>query len=482
MTSHSRWGSWGWLGLFLWLAGCATAQSTQPVQPAQATQPGPVTSPPATGAAVVAFVGVSVLPLDSDRVLENQTVVVRGDRIEAMGPSASTPVPAGAAQIDGRGRYLMPGLADMHIHLLPGEGAASDPAGQQLSLLLANGITTARALVAPPSALALRDRVARGELTGPMLRVAGPSFHGKSVQNPEQARQRVREQKAAGYDLLKTHGGLSRETYDAMMAEAKALGLRVSGHVTQEVGLPHALASGQQIEHLDGYLAALLPPGDKTQVDQVEFGDALARMSPARIPALAEATKQAGIFNSPTLALFEIVASDGAVPELRTSRQLRYVPSTAVDKWMKELLTGPLAEASVPGKHRFLELRRQVLQGLHAAGAPLLVGSDSPQLFMVSGFAFHQEMEAMASTGLPPLTVLQAATRNAAAYFGESDQWGSVAPGQRADLLLLNANPLQDVKLTRAIVGVMVRGQWLPRSELDARLEQVAAAAKASKG
>jgi imidazolonepropionase-like amidohydrolase len=431
---------------------------------------------------VVAFVEVSVLPLDSDRVLENQTVVVRGDRIEAVGPAASTPVPAGATRIDGQGRYLMPGLADMHIHLRPGDGTPSDPAGQQLALMLANGITTARALIAPPSGLTLRERVARGEVLGPTLRVAGPSFHGKSAQDPEQARLKVRELKAAGYDLIKTHGGLSRETYDAMVAEAKAQGLRVSGHVTQEVGLAHALESGQQIEHLDGYLAALLPPGDTTKVEQVELGTALARMDPARIPTLAEATKQAGIFNSPTLALFEIVASDGAVPELRTGRELRYVPSAAVDAWTKELLTGPLAAAPTASKHRFLELRRQVLQGLHAAGAALLVGSDSPQLFMVPGFAIHLEMETMAAAGLPPLAILQAATRNAAAWFGESEQWGSVAPGQRADLLLLNANPLRDVKLTRTLVGVMLRGQWLPRSELDAKLEQVAAAARASKG
>ncbi|MFL5345472.1 MAG: amidohydrolase family protein [Hyalangium sp.] len=474
MSSKSRRSSWGWLGVLLGLVGCAATQSAQPVPSSPAA---------ATGApAVMAFVGVSVLPLDSDRVLADQTVVVRGDRIVAVGPAASTPVPDGAMRIDGQGRYLMPGLVDMHIHLQPGDGAPSDPAGQQLTLLLANGVTTARALVAPPSGLALRDRVARGEVLGPTLRVAGPSFHGKSVQGPEQARQRVREQKAAGYDLLKTHGGLGRETYDAMISEAKAQGMRVSGHVTQDVGLMHALESGQQIEHLDGYLAALLPPGDTAVVDQVEFGEPLARMDPARIPALALATKQAGIFNSATMALFEIVASDGAVPELRTNRELRYVPSAAVDSWTKELLTGPLSAAPVAGKHRFLELRRLVLQGLHTAGAPLLVGSDSPQLFMVPGFATHDEMEAMAAAGLPPLTVLQAATRNAAAYFGESDQWGSVAPGQRADLLLLNTNPLQDVSLTRAFVGVMVRGRWLPRSELDAKLEQVAAAARASKG
>ncbi|MBN1210576.1 MAG: amidohydrolase family protein [Myxococcaceae bacterium] len=473
MESGSKRASWGWLALLIWLGGCATAPAPQRTPPPSA---------PATGEPVVAFVGVSVLPLDSERVLADQTVVVRGERIVAVGPAASTPVPQGATRVDGKGRYLMPGLADMHIHLLPGEGTLADPAGQQLALLLANGVTTARALVAAPTALALRERVARGEVLGPTLRVAGPSFHGESVQGPEQARQKVREQKAAGFELLKTHGGLGRETYDAMVAEAQAQGLPVSGHVTPDVGLARALEARQQIEHLDGYLAALLPPGDAAKVEQVEFGEVLTRMDPARIPALAEATKQAGIFNTPTLALFEIVASTGAVPELRTKRALRYVPSATVDAWSRELLSGPLAEAPAAGKHRFLELRRQVVRGLDAAGAPFLVGSDSPQLFMVPGFAIHQEMEAMVAAGLRPLTVLQAATRNAATWFGEANQWGTVAPGQRADLLLLNGNPLEDVRLLRTLVGVMVRGTWLPRSELDAKLEQVAMAARATEG
>jgi imidazolonepropionase-like amidohydrolase len=472
-TGRGRHG--GWLGLFILLVGCATAQPPAPAQPA------PTAPASATGERVTAFVGVTVLPLDSDQVLKDQTVVVIGPRIHAMGPAASTPIPAGAARIDGQGRYLIPGLVDMHLHLLPGEGNLTDPAGQQLALLLANGVTSARALVAPPSGLIVRDRVAHGEVLGPLLRVAGPSFHGKSVQGPEQARQQVRQQKAAGYDLIKTHGGLGRETYDAMADEARLLGLRVSGHITPDVGLSRAIEAGQQIEHLDGYLAALLPPGDKAVVEQVEFGDALSRMDLARLPALAEATKRAGIYNSPTMALFEAVASDGEVPELRTRRELRYVSSNAVDAWTQSLLTGPLAEASTAGKRKFLELRRQVLRGLHAAGAPLLVGSDSPQLFMVSGFALHREMAAQAAAGLPPLAVLQAATRNAAAYYGETAQWGTVAPGLRADLVLLNGNPLEDIQLARAIAGVMVRGQWLPKSELEAKLEQVAAAAKAAK-
>ncbi len=465
----------GWLGLFAVLLGCATAQTAQPVPPE------PTAPALTTGERVTAFVGVSVLPLDSEQVLKDQTVVVVGARIHAMGPTVSTPVPAGAIRIDGQSRYLMPGLADMHLHLLPGEGNPTDAAGQQLALLLANGVTSARALVAPPTALTVRDRVARGEVLGPLLRVAGPSFHGKSVQGPEQARQQVRQVKAAGYDLIKTHGGLGRETYDAMVEEARAQGLRVSGHVTPDVGLARAIEAGQQLEHLDGYLAALLPPGDKAEVGQVEFGDALSRMDLARLPALAEETKRAGIYNSPTLALFEVVASQGDLPELRSRRELRYVPSNAVDAWTQALSTGELAEAPPSGKQKYLELRRQVLRGLHAAGAPLLVGSDSPQLFMVSGFALHREMEAQVAAGLPPLAVLQAATRNAAAYFGETAQWGTVAPGLRADLVLVNGNPLEDIQLARAIAGVMVRGQWLPKSELDAKLEQVAAAAKAAK-
>jgi imidazolonepropionase-like amidohydrolase len=431
----------------------------------------------------VAFVDVNVVPMDSERLLAHQTVVVRGGRIVSLGPVDSTSVPWGAVRVEGQGRYLMPGLVDMHLHLVPGVGEPEDPAGQVLALLLANGVTSARALGGPKdTSLQVRDRVARGEVLGPTLHVAGPSLHGKSVQGPEQARQRVREYKAAGYDGLKTHGYLGRETYDVMMAEARAQGLRVSGHVTPEVGLAHALESGQQIEHLDGYLNELLPENDaaRAEVGQVEVGDALDRMDPARIPALAEATKKAGVWSSPTLALFETVTSPEGVEPLRARPELRYVPQAAVKAWTQMVSNDrQMAEAPAERKRRFAELRRQVTRGLYAAGAKLLVGSDSPQLFMVAGFAVHREMEALAAAGVPTYGVLEAATRNAAEYLGEADTWGTVAEGKRADLLLLDTNPLEDVKHTRDVAGVMVRGHWLPRSELDLRLERTAVAANA---
>ncbi|QSQ22260.1 amidohydrolase family protein [Pyxidicoccus parkwayensis] len=410
--------------------------------------------------------------------LMDQTVLVDGDRIVAMGPSARTPVPAGAARVDGHGRWLMPGLVDMHLHLQQGTGEASDSAGRQLRLLLANGVTTARALGAAPTGLALRERVKNGEVLGPRLLVAGPSFHGESVKGPEQARQRVREQKAAGFDLLKTHGGLGRETYDAMVDEAKAQGLRVSGHVTPDVGLAHALESGQQVEHLDGWLSALLPPGDAAVVDQIDFTDALDRMDAARIPALAEATRKAGVWSSPTMELFELLANADRLDTLRARPELRYVPAVAVEAWTKELSAPEFAGAPAARRQRFVELRRQVVRALHEAGAGLLVGSDSPQFFMVTGFAVHREMEALAGAGLPTRTVLEAATRGAAEYLGEANTWGTVAPGQRADLLLLDADPREDVHHTQDIHGVVLRGRWLPRAQLDAMLAEVEAAVK----
>ncbi len=431
----------------------------------------------------VAFVDVNVVPMDSERLLAHQTVVVSGGRILALGPVGSTPVPVSAVRIEGQGRYLMPGLVDMHLHLVPGVGEPEDPAGQVLALLLANGVTSARALGGPKdTALKVRDRVARGEVLGPTLWVAGPSLHGKSVQGPEQARQRVREDKAAGYDGLKTHGYLGRETYDVMVAEARAQGLQVSGHVTPDVGLFHALESGQQVEHLDGYLNELLPENDaaRAEVGQVEVGDALDRMDPARIPALAEATKRAGVWSSPTLDRFETVTSPEGVEPLRARPELRYVPRAAVKAWTRMVSSDPrMTGVSAERKRKFAELRRQVTRELYAAGAKLLVGSDSPQLFMVAGFAMHREMEALAAAGVPTYGVLEAATRNPAEYLGEADTWGTVAEGKRADLLLLDANPLEDVKHTRDLAGVMVRGHWLPRSELGALLERTAVAANA---
>ena len=174
----------------------------------------------------IAFINVNVVPFDRERILPGQTVIVRDGRIAEIGPAEKTKVPAGTLQIDGRGKYLMPGLADMHVHLFPGTGQPDDLANQQFQLFLANGVTTIRNMIGKPEHLALRDRVAKGELLGPTIYTAGPPLLGNNVQTPEAAEKAVTDQKKAGYDLLQLHEGLSPETYAAIVATAKRVGVQ----------------------------------------------------------------------------------------------------------------------------------------------------------------------------------------------------------------------------------------------------------------
>ena len=425
---------------------------------------------------VFAFVGVSVVTLDKERLLENQTVVVRDGRIVEVGPASKTKVPAGATRIEGRGKFLMPGLADMHAHLYPGDGSSNDLAAQQLILYLANGVTTVRNMIGAPAHVRLRERVREGKLLGPNVFTAGPPFTGNAAVSAEVAERMVAEQKQAGYDLLKMHEGLKPEVYEAIVAAARRAGIPFAGHVTATVGLRRALAARQAtIEHLDGYLQALVPEDSPVPPtpSQVVLGPVLEHVDEARLPALARATRDAGVYNTPTLALFKIVVSSDDASEFSKWPELRYVPPKMREGFAKQKAGINAGEAPEAERKRYVELRDHVVKALYDAGAKLLVGPDSPQLFLVPGFGTHREMAAMVEAGLPPYAVLQAATRNAAEYLGAPSEFGTVEAGRRADLLLLDANPLQSIANASRIAGVMVRGRWLPKAELDRMLSEV---------
>ncbi|HEX2190333.1 MAG TPA: amidohydrolase family protein [Longimicrobiaceae bacterium] len=414
---------------------------------------------------VTAFVEASVIPLDAERVLRGHTVLVRDGRIVAVGPSAEVEVPPGARRIDAEGKYLIPGLAEMHGHVPPPEA----PAGTTESVLflyLANGITTVRGMLGAPGQLALRERANRGEVLSPTLYLAGPSFNGASVDTPEQAVRMVRAQKAEGWDLLKVHPGLTRAEYDGMARAAHQEGIRFGGHVPGEVGLLHALEMGQEtFDHVDGFIPYLR--GFQGPVDSVRLADAVRR------------TRDAGAWIVPTMALWEVLYSVGDLDSLRAYPELRYVPAREVEEWtaaFRQRSQHPQYDATMA--RRMIENRVHVLRALHRGGAGILMGTDAPQEFSVPGFSLHRELGRMRQAGMSPYEILVTGTRNVGEYFRGKDSFGTVAVGRRADLVLLDANPLQDVANLQRIAGVMVRGRWVPRAEIRDRLESIARSAR----
>jgi len=426
----------------------------------------------------VAFVGVNLIPMDRERVLENQTVVVRNGRITAVGPVASTPVPPDARRIAAAGRYLIPGLAEMHAHIpAPQAGAAFTE--RVLYLYVAAGITTIRGMLGQPSHLELRQRLERGELVGPRVWTSGPSASDNSVNSPAQAESLVTAQHAAGYDFIKIHPGLTRAEFDALDATADRLGRRYAGHVPVDVGVPRALEAGYwTIDHLDSYLHTLVADGAPVDLNGSGgfFGIAFVpHLDQAKIAPMARATQAAGVWNVPTQILMENLANDEDPDAMAQRPELRYMPAQMVAGWVQQKRNFLAQNPSAETRRRFIEVRRQLVKALHDAGAGLLLGSDAPQWWNVPGFSALRELEALVAAGLTPYQALETGTRNVAVYFGVADRAGTIELGKQADLVLLDANPLADVRNVWQRAGVMVRGAWLPADDLAARLNQFAA-------
>ncbi len=422
-------------------------------------------------AGATAFVNVNVVDMLEGAIVGAQTVVVSDGVIAAIGPVERTQVPEGHAVVDGTDRYLMPGLAEMHAHI---PGAESDSLERILTLFVANGVTSVRGMLGQPSHLALREALEAGEVFGPRLYTSGPSFNGGSVDGARQATRMVREQYAAGYDFLKIHPGLTRAEFRAVAEAAIEHGLRFAGHVPAEVGLPLALESGiSTIDHLDGYLQALVPPDvDPSGGYDGFFGLLLAPAAEAsRIDGLALATQAAGAWNVPTQALFEHYAGPEPAAALAGRPEMRYMPADTVARWVaskEELLAEPGYSAATA--ERAIRLRRELILALERHGGLLLLGSDAPQVFNVPGFSLHRELALLVESGLTPHEALLSGTVNAARWFGWSDRLGTLDTGKQADLLLLDDDPLVDVANAARIHGVMLRGRWLDRGELDRRL------------
>lgn len=363
---------------------------------------------------------VCVVPMDVEQVFCDRTIVIAGDRIAAIGPDASTPIPAGASSIDGRGLYALPGLIDMHVHVKVAD----------LPAYLASGITSVRNMWGYAALPETMRSIASGELAGPTIYSASPGLDGpppawpetQLIVDPALADGIVAAQVAAGWRFIKVYNNLSLPVYDAIVSSAKSRGIRVIGHVPNQVPLSHALESGQaSIEHLRGYDFALtrLPAS-------VGAFQAWTAVDPSRMPALAAQTVAAGTWNCPTLAIFALLGT----PD----------PGT---------------------RARILENRAAMIGALHAAGARLLAGTDSGIGETEPGSSLDDEIEDLAGAGLSPYEAVRAATADAAEFLEESGEIGTLSPGRRADLLLVRGNPLRDAGSLRLVAGVVLRGRIL---------------------
>lgn len=407
-----------------------------------------------------------MLTMERETVLRDQTVVVRGGRIEALGAAAKTTVPSGATRIEAKGKFLIPALAEMHAHI-PGAKATDADIERVLFLYAANGIGTIRGMLGDPRHLAYRERAETGEIVSPKIYTSGPSFSGNSVPTAEAAVQAVTAQKQAGYDLLKIHPGVKRDVFDAMAAKAKEVGIRFAGHVPLDVGLARALETRMwTIDHLDGYVEALAKDPSKSQF----FGlNLINEVDESRISGLIERTKAAGTWMVPTEILFVNLLNDEDPQAMAGRPEMKYVPPPQVQNWIGQKQKMVLVPAA--DREKYLALRRTLIKRLHEAGVPFLLGSDAPQWWNVPGFSVHRELQAIVAAGLTPFQVLRSGTVNVAAHFGTSATAGTVARGKRADLVLLDANPLDDISNSGRIAGVMLNGRWLPKTEIDQRLE-----------
>ena len=416
----------------------------------------PGRSSPDTGTS--AFLDVNVVPMDAERILTGQTVVVQGNRILAIGPSKKIRVPRNAIRISAKGKYLIPGLADMHTHLQLADSAEAE---RWLRLFLANGVTTIRNMdyLTPSEGLIRqggsqltrwRARTASGEIPGPHIYTSGPVdgvwdqiLRGLRLP-PDSMEHRLAKYKAAGYDFLKVYPEERTATFDSLLVIARRVGIPVVGHITANSPIDTSLFPlYTSIEHL--------------------FGFSYNRKSPItdeEIPAIVAATRRGRVWICPTQMLAEMISNRSATDAAKGWPEVRgaYVSDELQQMWWG-IVTINTSDHDAVQK---ITTARRLLKALQDAGAGLLLGTDAPAHYQVPGFSVHHELEALVRAGLTPYQALLTGTRNVAEYFGTSQDRGTVTVGKQADLVLLNGNPLTNIRNTASPVGVMIGGRWLP--------------------
>ena len=432
-----------------------------------------------------AIKNVSVIPMDREVILTDQTVSIENGRISDVGSAKKINVPSGFKIIDGNGKYLMPGLFDMHAHFYYEQGDNVNTCEQELKLMLGNGITTARIQCGDSVYLHARKNVRSGTWIGPTLFVSSPQLVGDwpwdgrmfaaLCKTPDDARKAVKRYKDEGYDEIKITFGITREVYDAIIEAAKDEAIKVTGHVGPQVKLPAALKAGQQNEHMDEFFDMLLPDTSFNKGESVsdmnlwrkKAWETVPYLDEKRIPLLIDMVRDANIFVTPTNYFFFSFFGRGIDEKsVMGSPEYQYIPALLkkeATKVREHYFKNMPPESS---RVRYVEIRKKITYALWKAGVKLMAGSDSPQWYSVSGFALHHELQTFVECGLTPFAALQTSTINPATYLGISSTHGTIQKGKTANLILLSANPLEDISNAGKIVGVF-RHEWYPAEQIE---------------
>lgn len=415
--------------------------------------------------AILVIDHVSVIPMASDSILENQRVVLRGNEIIEVGSADSRTDYEGATSIDGRGKYLMPGFSEMHYHWRNREGGVQ----RDFNLMLAYGITTARNMGEYDwqDHIAIREQVKSGDLLGPNYYTTGPYLKAENLADGPALVESVQHHLQRGYDFIKLADNLPQDRYLALIDEAGKAGIPVIGHGQREMPLAFSLKM-KSIEHVEEFVYI--------------FSDE-ERADPDFLEASIRQIARSGVAVAPTLVVFEDILrylDDPVFGELPNSQEAKYMLAGDYKYWASEdnPYRKDLKGKVIKGQDAFSLLREYfdwmtAFTGLlNQAGIPLMTGSDTFG-FTVPGLSLHREFELLHKAGMSPYEVLKASTVTPASYLGRQTLEGTVETGKQANLVLLDANPLDDIRNTRKIAGVVLRGKWLSRSQLNQMLEEV---------
>ena len=430
---------------------------------------------------IFAIKNVNIIPMTQGGiVLQNATVIIKNERIEAI----NGVIPKEAKIIDGTGKWLMPGLIDMHVHV-PTDAGPFDPKiptqgatmffdlQDYMTLNNANGVTTIFDLNSRAEHFGQRNEIGKGNVIGSRMALAalleGGKGQGRRVNTAEEGRQAVRSAKAEGYEFIKVYSELNVETFHAIIDEANKQGLKTIGHI------PDAF---------QGKLKEAFVPHFGMVAHAEELAKHAKDYSEQEAQGYAQLLKDNGTWLTPTLTTMVWIAREvRSLDELRASPTLQYVHPLLQSKW---LTANNYNKKSSPENivyfEKFVKFHVLLVKACKAAGVPIVVGTDAGTSGVVAGFAVHDEIALLVDAGMTPEEVLTSATRLPATWLGIDSEVGTVEVGKRADLVLLDANPLSDVKNTRKIAGVFVNGNWLDKATLNAQLSDLSKRNTAAKG